>query len=511
MREFGFPVRGDGISLGLLLLVKGILTLVFQDLRDFIDTVDQLGELRRINGADWDLDIGALTEMVAEGDLKGHPALLFDDIKGYPSGYRVLSNILTNVRRNALVLGLDPDTPPLEALRYWKDKVAAFQPIPPTVVADGPIFENVDRGDDVDIFKFPTPRWHENDPGRFIGTGNMVIMKDPDGDWINIAAQRNMVFERDKIGILPLPGKTPAIFLQKAHERGENVPVVICFGQEPLTWIPAGFFFPYGQSEFNYIGHLRGEPLEVVRGPLTGLPFPATAEIVIEGHIPPMEVDHCIEGPFGEFTGYYAAGPHPQPVVKIEAVYHRNDPILFGVPPLKPPVGPYTGIPLLAADTWDALEKSGIPDVVGVWQPVSRLMTVVSIRQRFAGHAKSAGLVAAGARGTAYFIKYVVVVDDDIDITSLEDVMWAVVTRCNPEESMDIIRETWGSSLDPSLSPEVRLKMGPGAHLNSKVIINACKNYKWIKDYPLTNRVSEDVRKSTRKKYREFFEELERV
>lgn len=484
--------------------------MIFQDLREFIDECDRIGELHRIDGAETDLEIGALTELIAEEDLMGHPALLFDQIKGYPKGYRVLSNILTNVRRNALALGIDPDTPPMEALRYWKNKVAAYQPIPPKVVKDGPVFENIFRGDDVDILKFPAPRWHENDPGAFIGTGNMVIMKDPEGDWVNVAAQRNMVFERDTIGILPLPGKTPAIFLQKAHARGESLPVVICFGQEPLTWIPAGFFFPYGTSEFDYIGHLRGEPLEVVHGPLTGLPFPATAEIVIEGRIPPMEVENRMEGPFGEFTGYYASGPHPQPVVKIDAVYHRNDPIIFGVPPLKPPVGPYTGIPLLAADTWDALEKSGIPEVVGVWQPVSRLMTVVSIRQRFAGHAKSAALVAAGARGTAYFIKYVVVVDDDIDITSLEDVMWAVVTRCNPEESMDIIKETWGSSLDPSLSPDVRLRSGSETHLNSKVIINACKNYKWLKDYPVMNRVSDKVRQATREKHHELFEALGR-
>ena len=482
--------------------------MIFNDLREFINEVERIGELHRIDGADWDLDIGALTEMIAEDDLKSHPALLFDEVKGHEKGYRVLSNILTNVRRNALALGLDPDTPPLEALRYWKDKVAAYEPVPPKVVSDGPVFENVLRRDDIDILKFPSPRWHENDPGRFIGTGNMVVMKDPDEGWINIATQRNMVFEKDTIGILPLPGKTPAIFLEKAHSRGESVPVAISFGQDPLTWIPAGFFFPYGQSEFNYIGHLRGEPLEVVEGPVTGLPFPATSEIVVEGHIPPMDVEHCMEGPFGEFTGYYAGGPHPQPVVKIDAIYHRNDPILFGVPPLKPPVGPYTGIPLLAADTWDALEKAGIPDVMGVWQPVSRLMTVVSIRQRFAGHAKSAGLVAAGARGTAYFIKYVIVVDDDIDITSLEDVMWAVVTRCNPDVSMEVIKETWGSSLDPSIPPDVRLKMGPEAHLNSKVIINACKNYQWYKDYPLMNRVSDEVRNTTRKKYQELFEDL---
>ena len=131
--------------------------MIFQDLREFIDECDRIGELHRIDGAETDLEIGALTEMIAEEDLMGHPALLFDQVKGYPKGYRVLSNILTNVRRNALALGIDPDTPPMEALRYWKNKVAAYQPIPPRVVKDGPVFENVFRGDDVDILKFPAP------------------------------------------------------------------------------------------------------------------------------------------------------------------------------------------------------------------------------------------------------------------------------------------------------------------------------------------------------------------
>ena len=176
---------------------------------------------------------------------------------------------------------------------------------------------------------------------------------------------------------------------------------------------------------------------------------------------------------------------------------------------MKPPIGPYTAIPFLAADTWDALEKAGVPNVVGVWQPLRRLMTVVAIRQRYAGHAKQAALVAAGAKGTAYVVKYVVVVDEDVDITSLDDVMWAVVTRCNPETSIDIIRETWSSSIDPALPPDLRLKAPHGTQSNSKAIINACKPYAWIKDFPVVNRISGEMRKAMRAKYREFFEELE--
>ncbi len=482
---------------------------MFKDLREFIAALEGQDQVRTLRGVDWDLEIGALTEMAAEADVHDHPALLFDAVKGYPKGYRVLTNILTTVPRCAVALGLPHDTPGLEVLRHWKDMCGRWQPIPCRAVSDGPVLENIRRGPDVDMEIFPTPRWHELDPGRFIGTGNMVVMKDPDGDWINVAAQRNVIYEKDTLGILSMPGKHPYLFTQRHHARGESVPVAICFGQEPATWIPAGMFLPYGRSEYDLAGALRGAPVEVIRGEVTGLPFPATAEIVIEGEITPRSVEERIEGPFGEYTGYYGAGPAPQPVVKVKALYYRNDPILFGVPPIRPPFAPYTGVPFPAGDTWDALEKAGVPDVVGVWQPLSRLLTVIAIRQRYAGHAKQALLVAAGSRGTAYVTKYVIVVDDDIDVTNLDEVMWAVVTRTNPDAAIDIVRDTWSSSIDPALHADERLKAAHGTQKNSKALINACRPYAWRDEFPAVNRVSEGLRKAMRAKFAEFLAEVE--
>ena len=156
------------------------------------------------------------------------------------------------------------------------------------------------------------------------------------------------------------------------------------------------------------------------------------------------------EGPFGEFTGYYAAAARPGPVMEVTAIHHRNDPILLGSPPMKPPRFHF-GLPFRAATIWSNLEAAGVTDVVGAWQHVSQLMTVVALRQRYDGHAKRAGLVAAAH---SYMARIVVVVDDDIDPSNLADVMWAVATRCEPAEGIDIMRNAWSSALDPRISPD---------------------------------------------------------
>src|SRR6266436_1265355 len=135
-------------------------------------------------------------------------------------------------------------------------------------------------------------------------------------------------------------------------------------------------------------------PSKVHPGPLTGLPIPAHAEIVFEGHLLPMSETTLPEGPFGEFTGYYASQARPAPVMDVSAVHHRADPILLGSPPMKPPRFHF-GLPCCAATIWQNLDAAGVTDVVGAWQHVSQLMTVVALKQRYDGHAKRAALVAA--------------------------------------------------------------------------------------------------------------------
>ncbi len=149
----------------------------FADLRAFLDRLDERGDLKRIDGAHWDLEIGTLTELIIE--RPDHPALLFDNIPGHPRGHRVLSNSISTIPRTAIALGLPEDTPGLDVLRHWRIKMGTFQPVPPAIVREGPVLENVQSGADVDLWRFPSPRWHENDGGRFLGTGCAVILRDP--------------------------------------------------------------------------------------------------------------------------------------------------------------------------------------------------------------------------------------------------------------------------------------------------------------------------------------------
>jgi len=150
---------------------------------------------------------------------------------------------------------------------------------------------------------------------------------------------------------------------------------------------------------------------------------------------------------------------------------------------MKPPRFHF-GLPLRAAGMWNNLEAAGVTDVVGAWQHVSQLMTVISLKQRYDGHAKRAALIAAAH---SYMGRVVVVVDEDIDPSNLADVMWAVTTRCEPSEQVDIVRDAWSSALDPRIPPAEKAK---GTTSHSKMIINACKPLAWIDEFPVASALS---------------------
>jgi len=180
--------------------------------------------------------------------------------------------------------------------------------------------------------------------------------------------------------------------------------------------------------------------------------------------------------------------------VEIAAIHHRTDPILLGSPPMKPPRFHF-GLPFRAASIWNNLEAAGVTDVVGVWQHISQLMTVVALRQRYDGHVKRAGLIAAA---NSYMGRVVVVVDDDIDPSDLADVMWAVTTRCEPSEQTDIVRNAWSSALDPRIPAEAKLR-GVSAH--SKLIIEAVKPFAWIDKFPKPSALSHEDAKVIEEKW----------
>jgi len=466
---------------------------IYKDLRGFIKQVEGLGALRRIYGADQHFELGGITEVAA--GTPECPALLFDRIKGLKPGFRVFTNATTTPQRAALALGLDPRLAPLDALKAWMKKRQKLILQPPTRVKDAPFLENSFRRRKIDLATLPAPHWHRKDGGPFIGSGSLVIMRDPDSDWINASIYRIQVHDRTKVTIqFDHQGRHGAIIARKYWDRGKACPVAVVNGPDPALFIAGFEYLPEGQSEYDFAGAIKGAPIEVLNGPLTGLPVPAQAEIILEGELLPASKMTLPEGPFGEFTGYYAADKRPCPVMEVKAIHHRNDPILLGSPPMKPPRFHF-GLPFRAAGIWSNLEMAGVNDVVGVWQHVAQLMTVVAIRQRYAGHAKRAGLIAAA---NSYMGRLVVVVDDDVDPSNLADVMWAVTTRCEPAEQIDIVRNAWSSALDPRIPAETK---AAGITSHSKAIIEACRPFGWIDKFPPTSALTQDEAQEIEKKW----------
>jgi len=355
--------------------------------------------------------------------------------------------------------------------------------------------ENSRTGDDVDIAMFPAPLWHKEDGGPFIGSGSIVVMRDPDTGWINASIYRVQVHTRNRVTIqFDHPGRHGAIIARKYWERGKACPVAVVNGPDPALFIAGFEYLPEGASEYDFAGAIKGRPIEVVPGPHTGLPVPARAEIVLEGAVLPMSEVTLPEGPFGEFTGYYAAEKRPAPVMQVAAMHWRNDPILLGSPPMKPPRFHF-GLPFRAAGIWSNLETNGVTDIVGAWQHVAQLMTVVALRQRYAGHSKRAGLIAAAQ---SYMGRIVVTVDDDVDPSNLADVMWAIATRAEPSESVDIVRNAWTSALDPRITAEDRAR---GQTSHSKMIIDACKPFAWKDTFPRTSALTQDDARAIENKW----------
>jgi 4-hydroxy-3-polyprenylbenzoate decarboxylase len=427
---------------------------------------------------------------------KNGPALLFDEIKGYPKGYRLLVNSMGAIKRLALCLNISSDLTPMSFIEAIKNKQKNLKLIPPKFVKTGPILENVYQGKDINALIFPTPKWNELDGGRYIGTGGVDITRDPDEGWVNLGTYRVMVHDKDTLAFYISPGKHGRIHREKYFSRGEPCKVALCLGQDPLILLAGGIEVPYRVSEYDFVGGIKGEPVEVIEGPYTGLPIPADAEIVIEGESYPGETK--TEGPFGEFTGYYASSARPEPFIRIKTILHRNDPILLCSPPGKPPYeNAFYRSFMKSANIWEELEKAGIPDIQGVWVPAAGCamsLIFLSIKQRYPGHAKQAAMVAGQCGAGAYLGRYVIVMDEDIDITDMDEVFWALATRSDPERSIDIIRRCWSTPLDPMIP-------SGGSPLNSRAIIEACRPYERIDSFPPVVAAKKEYLETVKKKW----------
>ena len=470
------------------------------DLRAWLRAVESVDGVRTLRGADRDLEIGAISEMNYQ---QGAPrALLFDDIVGHEAGMRVLTGSVSDARRLGLTLRLGEDLEDarlVEELRGRPNEwAAAAASHAPRVVGDGPVLDNVAEGDQVDLTAFPSPFWHEQDGGRFIGTGCMVLTSDPDTGALNGGAYRLQVIGPRTVTVNAVPGKHGAQNIDRWFARAGRAPVTVSLGHDPVLLVTAGTDVPAGTSELDYAGAIAGRPAEVIGERPNGLVVPAHAEIVLEGWLRPERTEP--EGPFGEWTGYYSSSEQPVLALDVETLSWRDNPIILGAPPARPPHDySYMRSVVRSSIILDDLQASGVQGVQSVWAHEAgggRLLITVAIQQRFPGHSRQVAYLTAQGQAGAYMNRYVVVVDDDIDPRSLEEVVWAVCTRSDPGRDVEIMRRTWGSKADPLVEDQ-------SVPYNSRAIIDACRPYEDLATFPPVAVASPDLRRRVRDRWAE--------
>jgi UbiD family decarboxylase len=219
-----------------------------EDLRDLIERFETMGEIEHIEDADSHLELGALCELITVRRPGAEPAILFDRIKGFEPGYRILSGASNSFKRLAVVLGVPVPEQRLDIVKSYRTRMKkGVRMIPPRVLSSGPVFENVLRDDEVDLTRFPAPFVHELDGGRYIGTEDLVVMRDPDSGWVNVGTYRIQVHGRNEVGIWISPGKHGRMIREKYFAKGQACPVVISCGQDccfcrampnsPMDWV----------------------------------------------------------------------------------------------------------------------------------------------------------------------------------------------------------------------------------------------------------------------------------
>lgn len=465
------------------------------DLRTFLDQAGACGELRVIRGADRHLEIGAIAELSLHHE---GPALLFDQIPGYSPGFRVASNVCSSRRRGLLALGMDPDLPEQEAMALFKERWEQYRPIPPVVVDRAALLENIQRAEEVDLNRFPVPTWHERDAGPYIGTGLAVIQQDPETGFVNVGCYRVQLHDRQTAGIFAEPESDGRQIMEKYWRQGKPCPVAISFGPEPLLFLSACSVngVPRGTAEYEYTGFLAGEPVPVIRGGVTGLPISAGSEIAIEGEIPAPQVETRMEGPFGEWTGYYESAPTPEPVIRVKALYHRNDPILFGAPPFKHTA--HYAFPLRMRQITGMVarfEKLEIPvRRIAEFRPLGA--TVLTLEQQRPDDVDRLMNELEKMHSPS---RLFIIMDHDVEPNDPWEVLWALGTRFDPEQARtSIVESHW--LLNPLRTIEERISRESRPY--KRLILNGCRPFDRLRDFPPVNVFSQQRRQEAWSKWK---------
>ncbi len=428
----------------------------YHDLRDFIKQLEKQGELKRIT-----VPVDPYLEMteICDRTLKqGGPALLFEN----PTGYNipVLANLFGTPRRVAMGMGAESVTdlrgigellamlkepePPKGMKDAW-EKFPVFKQVlnmAPKLVSSPPCQELIREGDEIDLSVYPIQTCWPDDAAPLI-TWPLVITKGPNKERQNLGIYRQQVIGKNKVIMRWLAHRGGALDFrewQKAYP-GKPFPVSVALGADPATILAAVTPVPDTLSEYAFAGLLRGSKTEVANCLINDLQVPASAEIVFEGFIYPGET--AKEGPFGDHTGYYNEVDE-FPVFTIERITQRVAPIYHSTFTGRPPDEPaILGVAL--NEVFVPILQKQFPEIVDFYLPpegCSYRMAVISMKKQYAGHAKRVMLGTWSYLRQFMYTKFVIVVDEDIDVRNWQDVIWAITTRMDPARDLTILENT---------------------------------------------------------------------
>ena len=393
------------------------------------------------------------------------PVIRFDDVAG--SDMALVTNLFGRYELLGLALGVDPDRPKSEILDRFRERVAKPVPVRRVARADAPVKEVVLGADAVDLGAFPVLKHAEGNSGKYIAIGCLVV-KDPETGVLNAGVYRHEIKGRAELACMFNPAHHAGYIYRKYREAGRKMQAVLFIGHHPAGVLGVLSKQTIHSDEYETMGALMGEPLEVVDGETVDIPVPAWAEIAIEGYLDPARETR--DGPFSEYTGFYGPAKDPVGLMQVTGITMRKDAIFHDLDPS------HREHNLAGALTFESALYASVsklvPSVTGVHMPPSGNCTFtayVKIAKRVPGEGKSAGLAALAGDAN---VKIVVVVDDEIDIYNDSDVLWAISTHVQADRDVSIIPYAMGAHLDPSAYGEVRTEKGP---MQTKMIIDATR------------------------------------
>jgi 4-hydroxy-3-polyprenylbenzoate decarboxylase len=423
----------------------------YHDLREYMEACDQAGEMVTIRKeVDWNLEAGAIARRITE---IGAPMAFMPRIRGCAEGFSILASPISkgwnsDFARVAIALGMDANTPFETLMDEFIQRMK--NPIRPLQVKTGPCKENILRGKDINLFKLPAPYLHEGDGGRYLDTFGVTATKDPDSNWVNWGVYRHMIHNKSILGGIVNPFQhIGMMYYQKYEANNKPMPFTIFFGGCPTTAMVGSMSIPAGVSEAEIAGGLRRAPVQLVKCETNDLLVPATAELVIEGHVRPYE--RWDEGPFGEATGYRASPRMPRPVFRVDCITHRNNPIM----PISCPGVELDeceilfGVFSLTTGMERELRLSGLP-VKKVMSPpgLKFSLLLVTVEKGHSGIAEQVVSVLRSSKSGVFF-SYVMVVDEDVDVTNLPEFLHAALSRTHPLRGVQIMELAPGHPLIP--------------------------------------------------------------